>query len=142
MSSVNSRTTKPSACSSLRRRASLARSASDAVAAPSGHLGQYGLRFEAEVDPSQRRAVPPEDPLAGGPRQSRSPDEGQEAPLEVAVAAGVRHQLVQQPDAGPPGTAQPPKLAAQERGRGQAIPYRAVDGPLQLAWPSPTQPGR
>ena len=75
------------------------------VAPPSGHLGQHGLRFEAEVDPSQRRAVPPEDPLAGGPRQSRSPDEGQEAPLEVAVAAGVRQQLVQQPDAGPPGAA-------------------------------------
>ena len=96
---VNSRTTKPAAWSSLRRQASFARSG-PSVASPTGHsstgCGPKPKSTRAIVAPFIRKIC-----WQWGAQSCSAHEAG--SAFEVAVAAGVRHQLVEQSDAGPPG---------------------------------------
>ena len=70
-----------------------------AVASAPRHLDDHRTRLEAEVDSRERRSISGEDPLADRSWQAGRPDQRQEPPLQVAVAAAVRQQLVEQDDA-------------------------------------------
>ena len=72
-----------------------------AVAATAGDLDDDRARLEAEVDACQRRAVTPEDALAGRTGQSGLTDQSEEPSLEVAVTSAVDEQLVEEDDAAP-----------------------------------------